>query len=127
MDDAARVGMAEDFLRSLHPREDDNLALVNRVTQRILDEGGVVHVDELAAWSGIGLRRLQRLFRNDVGITPKWMIQRYRMHEALIRLDANAQSDWAAFALDLGYCDQAHFIRDFKALVGTTPERYRRI
>lgn len=126
MDDATRIASAEAFLRALDPKPDDDLALVSRIVRRILDERGLVGVDDVAAGSGVGLRRLQRLFRNYVGITPKWMIQRYRMHETLMRLDAAANADWAAFALDLGYCDQAHFIRDFKALVGTTPERYRR-
>jgi AraC-like DNA-binding protein len=32
--------------------------------------------------------------------------------------------DWSRLAADLGYFDQAHFIKDFKAIVGLTPAEY---
>ena len=54
------------------------------------------------------------------------MLQRYRLHEALAQLHAGTDTDWARFALGLGYYDQAHFVRDFRALVGRTPLQYAR-
>jgi AraC-like DNA-binding protein len=54
------------------------------------------------------------------------VINRYRLHEALERLAQGGNVEWARLALDLGYFDQAHFIRDFKALVGRTPGEYLR-
>ena len=69
-------------------------------------------------------RSLQRLFREYVGVTPKWVLQRVRLHEAAERM-ADGDSDCAAaLALDLGYFDQAHFIKDFKAIVGRSPSEY---
>ena len=59
-------------------------------------------------------------------MSPKWVIRRYRLHEALERVNAGHRVDWAALAAELGYFDQAHFIRDFKALVGRTPAEYGR-
>ncbi len=52
--------------------------------------------------------------------------QRYRLHEALERVAEGKVLDWATFALNLGYTDQAHFIRDFKLGVGTTPDAFAR-
>ena len=69
-------------------------------------------------------RTLQRLFRRYVGVSPKWVLQRYRLHEAAERIAEGRDGDWAATALELGYFDQAHFIRDFKALVGASPAQY---
>lgn len=69
-------------------------------------------------------RRMQRLFREYVGVTPKWVIQRYRLIEAAARLAAGRADDLADLALDLGYADQAHFIRDFKRIVGRPPAGY---
>lgn len=71
-------------------------------------------------------RTLPRLFRTYVvGVSPKWVIQSYGFHEALARLVAGA-FDGAALAQEPGYFDQAHFIRDFRALVGCTPAAYAR-
>jgi AraC-like DNA-binding protein len=61
-----------------------------------------------------------------VGVSPKWVIQRYRLHEAAERLTADPSIAQSALASDLGYSDQAHFIRDFKSLVGTSPAAYAR-
>ena len=72
---------------------------------------------------GLSARSMQRLFRRYLGVTPKWVLQRYRLHAAAERI-AGGEGDLARLALDLGYFDQAHFIKDFKALVGRTPAGY---
>ena len=56
-------------------------------------------------------------------MTPKWVLQRIRLHEAAERM-ADGEGDWASMALDLGYFDQAHFIKAFKAVVGRSPADY---
>ena len=71
-------------------------------------------------------RRLQRLFSAYVGIGPKWVIQRCRLIEAAERLAEGAELDSAALAQELGYFDQAHFIRDFRGIVGRPPADYAR-
>ena len=90
----------------------------------MLEDPAVVRVDELAARHAMSPRTLQRLFRRYVGVSPKWVLQRYRLHEAAERIAEGRDGDWAATALELGYFDQAHFIRDFKALVGASPAQY---
>jgi AraC-like DNA-binding protein len=52
------------------------------------------------------------------------VIKRYRLHEAAEQLAAGEVVDWPRLALDLGYFDQAHFIKDFKTIVGRTPAEY---
>jgi len=66
------------------------------------------------------------LFDDYVGVSPKWVIQRYRLHEAAERIARGGVEDFADLALELGYADQAHFIRDFKKLVGRSPAEYAR-
>jgi AraC-like DNA-binding protein len=84
----------------------------------------ITRVDHLVQAFGLGARKLQRLFDEYVGVSPKWIIQRYRLHEAAERIAAGTVSDGATLAQDLGYADQAHFIRDFKRLVGGSPAEY---
>ncbi|MDF2725313.1 MAG: AraC family transcriptional regulator, partial [Paenibacillus sp.] len=59
-----------------------------------------------------------------VGVSPKWVIQRYRLHEAAEQMERGEVADWAKLSLELGYYDQAHLIKAFKAIVGKSPEQY---
>ena len=77
------------------------------------------------AASGLSVRRLQRLFADYVGVSPKWVMRRARLHEAAERADSGEPVDWAALAVDLGYADQAHLTRDFTATIGVPPSRYQ--
>jgi AraC-like DNA-binding protein len=114
----------EAFLRARRPAPDPQLGVLADIVRTMLDDPAVVRVDELAARHALSPRTLQRLFRRYVGVSPKWVLQRYRLHEAAERIAAGRDGDWAATALELGYFDQAHFIRDFKALIGASPAQY---
>jgi AraC-like DNA-binding protein len=72
----------------------------------------------------VSSRTIERLFRRYVGVSPKWVVRRYRVHEACERVKTGVAPDWSQLAHELGYFDQAHFIHDFKAQVGRTPADY---
>jgi len=83
-------------------------------------------VGDLAARHSVSERTLQRSFARHVGVGPKWVLQRFRLHDALEALAEGERPDWTRLALDLGYFDHAHFIRDFRAVAGRTPTQYER-
>jgi AraC-like DNA-binding protein len=114
----------EEFLRARLPAADPNLDVLAEIVATMLEDPAVVRVDDLAARHAMSPRSLQRLFRRYVGVSPKWVLRRYRLHEAAERIAEGRDGDWAATALELGYFDQAHFIRDFKALIGASPAQY---
>lgn len=121
------LALMGDFLRSRAPRRPDPaIDEVAEIVERLDAESAIVRVADLAAAAGVSTRRLQRLFSEYVGAGPKWVIRRSRMREAAERAAAGADVDWAELAADLGYADQAHFIRDFTATVGLSPTRYAR-
>ena len=66
------------------------------------------------------------MFADFVGVGPKWVLKRYRMHEAAERIASGEAGDGASLALDLGYFDQSHFIRGFTAQIGLSPSAYER-
>ena len=124
-DHAQAFMLFEDFLRGCEPVADATVERVAAIVRRIAQDRDIRRIEQVATESGIGVRSLQRLFREYVGVSPKWVIQRYRLHELVERLNGASKIDWAATALDLGYADQAHLIRDFRRLVGRTPGAYR--
>lgn len=124
-DDRAQIELVEAFLRAqLHGPIPDEVAHVVAVVQQALEHRDITSVEALGARVGLTPRTLQRLFKKYVGVGPKWTIRRYRLHEAAERLADGAPVDWAAMAQELGYFDQAHFIRDFKQQIGRSPGEY---
>ncbi|MEQ8673609.1 MAG: helix-turn-helix domain-containing protein [Aggregatilineales bacterium] len=123
---SARVDCMEQFLRARQPEMDDAIALINAMVDCIRDERTIKRVDDLLPLFNLSKRTLQRLFNQYVGVHPKWVIQRYRLVDAVDLLALGERVDWSALAQELGYFDQAHFIKDFKALIGKTPAEYVR-
>lgn len=117
--------LAEDFLRPLLPEAPEPAAEeAEAAVARITAEPGLLRVDQVAVGAGMSVRRLQRLFTEYVGASPKWVLRRARLQEAAARADAGTPLDLAALAADLGYADQAHLTRDFTATVGAPPSQY---
>jgi AraC-like DNA-binding protein len=122
--DASRTRIVEAFLRQ-RLRPDPAIVRVADLVYSAAKDRTILKVDDLVVRSGSSRRSLERLFVKYVGVGPKWVIQRYRLHEAAEQL-ASGDVNYAALALSLGYSDQAHFVRDFKAVVGTSPAAYAR-
>lgn len=125
-DDAQQVAVMEAFLHA-HAPPDPEAARVAAIVDAIAEDRAITRVEHVAARWNLHPCALQRLFNDYVGIGPKWVINRYRLHEALERMSAGAVIDWSALALELGYFDQAHFIRDFRTMVGRAPADYARV
>jgi AraC-like DNA-binding protein len=123
--DAELVAGVEAVLSAHVPAPDPTVALLTSLCDRVAEDRSIVRVDQLLPLCGMKRRALERLFAEYVGVSPKWVIQRYRLFEAADRL-ASGESTGATLAAELGYFDQAHFIRDFKRLVGATPQSFAR-
>jgi AraC-like DNA-binding protein len=115
---------ADVFLLKRIPQADERVNQSRALVERILHEPEILTVDDLATRTGLKVRSLQRIFSQYVGVRPKWVIRRYRLHELLEQMHAGKRLDWAQIALDLGYFDQAHLINDFKSITGYTPTEY---
>jgi len=122
-DDAMAV-CAADLLRGARPASDPVAAEVAAIVGRVTADPGLRRVAQLTSACGIPERKLQRLFAEYVGVSPKWVMRRARLHEAALRAEAGGDVDWAALAADLGYADQAHLTRDFTETLGVPPSRY---
>ncbi|GGV65646.1 AraC family transcriptional regulator [Streptomyces longisporoflavus] len=120
----ARVAALDAFLLAVGPAPDPRADLAMSLAERIRTDSGIRRVGEFARAEGMSVRTLQRLFSAYVGVGPKWMILRHRIHEALERAETGRDVDWADVAGTLGYADQAHLIRDFTATVGVPPTAY---
>lgn len=120
-DEDERVAALDAYLLALGPGPDPRAERAMALVDLVRTDRTVLRVDALARAEGVSARSLQRLFAAYVGVGPKWVILRYRIHEALERAGSDPAVDWAGLAADLGYSDQAHLVRDFTATIGVPP------
>ena len=133
----ARVGEASNARHALALLESELLARLPRVrppdprlaiaTDTLRVARGELPIAAVAAKAGLGERQLERLFVERVGYGPKVFARVMRVQHAvgsLASLARGAAASWARFAVEHGYADQAHLIREFQALAGVTPRVY---
>jgi AraC-like DNA-binding protein len=123
-DDYRMIELAEAFLRQRLPDRDDNVTEVCGIVDRIMTDREITRVDDVVDQFRLNKRALQRLFSQYVGVSPKWVIKRYRLLEAAEQLASGQAPELSKIAVDLGYFDQAHFIKDFKSIVGKSPTEF---
>ena len=109
------AGLLEYSKRRPHP-------VVTEAAQRILQGHGTERIGILSRDLGVSDRYLERLFRSQIGVSPKRFASLARFDYARARI---AHHSSVRLALDAGYADQAHLVRSFKAYSGLTPSRYQ--
>lgn len=125
-DQEAMVAAAEAFLGPRLPDDPHPCEEAVRIAERVAADPTVRRVEQVAAEAGVSERTLQRLFAEHVGISPKWVVRRYRIYEAAERAARGVEVGWADLAAELGFADQAHLTREFTAAFGVSPDRYAR-
>lgn len=120
----ARFALLEEALTARRPAARPGHPAVDLALCRLQTSTEPPRIADLAAESGVSWRRFIELFRAQVGVTPKvfWRLRRFQ--DVLRRAHRGDAIDWAQTALDCGYADQAHCIRDFRAFSGVNPTAY---
>ena len=127
LSESKKVGAANAFFHERMPEPDKTVALAGHLVEQILQDREIKTVDDLVERTSMGKRSLQRLFSEYVGVSPKWVIRRYRLHELIERSHTGEEPDWPQLALELGYFDQAHLINDFRTITGYSPTEYQKL
>ena len=100
---------------------------VRAAVNMLRGDGSSGRVSEIARVLGISHRRFVEVFEREVGLTPKLCARLQRFHRVKRLLAARGQPPcWATFALEIGYCDQSHMIREFVEFSEITPSVYLR-
>lgn len=92
------------------------------ITSLLTDPGQ--KVNSLAGLTCLGKRQFERVFQYTVGMSPKEYARVVRFQKALWFIQQN-KNNYAGIAIDCGFSDQSHFIREFKAMSGHTPQTIR--
>lgn len=109
------------FLLELARTKIDFDARVFKAIEQILRDNGSTHLETLD--TGLSERQLRRLFKHYIGESPKMFCKIVRFQRILEAKPTSQSLKHHKLFYDLGYYDQAHFIKDFKHLYGATPAK----
>jgi len=99
--------------------------IVSVMTNQIIKSHGNVNIQQLSAQYHYSVKHIRRLFKQHLGTTPKTFSRIVRTSHSAYML-TNRSVRLIDVAYKLGFCDQSHFINDFKAISGVTPSEYKR-
>jgi len=125
MDPAQRVPALARWIgeRVERARIVDDLA-VTSAADLIEARGGRVDVADLVAGARLGRRQFERRFGDQVGIGPALLATVLRLRRVFDVIEHGGPRPWTDAALEAGYFDQSHLIRDFRRFVGCTPTEF---
>jgi AraC-like DNA-binding protein len=121
-----KVAVCAKALTQLLPAPTVDCQRARELVERLRVDRELLRVDDLCRVAGLSPRTLQRLFREFVGVSPKWCIRRFRLLEVVEQLASPTPPSLAELAGALGYADQAHLTRDFTRHTGQTPRGFQR-
>lgn len=118
-----QISAVNQFLSNKKRRAPANVT--SQVIEKIRQHNGNIQVQDLEKFSGYTTRTLQRMFKNDIGLSPKGFSRAIRCQSAIYSINHREDLVFSDVALDLGFNDQSHFLKEFKKLVNVTPQEYQ--
>jgi AraC-like DNA-binding protein len=115
-----RVAAVERWVGTLLERRGPD-GTIDFASQRMIAVRGRARIEDLVAKSGLSASQFQRRFATQVGMTPKLFTRTIRFDRALVARRDAPNRPWTDIVHELGYFDQAHFIRDCHAFAGLPP------
>lgn len=96
---------------------EDSVSLINHINEN----HGMVTVRDLVLKYNLSERQLERIFKEQIGVSPRHFIKTVRFQKALKCLMSDKYTSLTEIAYDLNYADQSHFIRHVQQLSGLSP------
>ncbi len=126
------INPSEDVLwrlaASLHAK-----AIKNRISPQlrtairlVRSTSGQITVRDIAVEAALQERQLLRLFRSQIGMSPQDFCRVARFRYSMRKIQDNECVKLAQIACESGYCDQAHFAREFRRFAGMSTTEFRR-
>jgi len=119
---ATQISIFEDWLKLKLSRRAGLDSLAVHATGLISNRRGSLAISAVADRFGVSERRLERHFKRSVGISPKVFSRIVRFQSVVRAVQKDPTADVLETALDFGYYDQSHLIREFRQFSGITPQ-----
>lgn len=111
------------FFEGLLAEESENDLIINHAIELIFQENGMISISDLVKKTGVNERKLERLFRKYIGLSPKFYSRIIRFNY-IFQLVQEKKMNWSELAQLSGFYDQSHFISNFQEFTGEDPSKY---
>lgn len=115
------IAIAENFLWNRIKQLRFDLLPLEKASRLVLTSWQPLSLDAWASHSCLSISQFERKFRTQVGVSPKLFARIVRFGRAFSLKEARPDLDWLSVALETGYTDYQHMVKDFKQFSGTTP------
>lgn len=123
-DEETKVYLLEKFVlqqvKQLAPKPD----YIDEAANFIVERNGMLQVGDLLQNSCMSRRTFERKFFEKVGLSPKYFARVRRMSVLCNLIAGKKKVDWPRIFYECNFYDQAHFIKDFEAFTGRSPQQY---
>ena len=119
-----RLDILIGFLQQLHLNRLPAIKWLDQSILEIYKSNGNISQEEIAEIANISLRHFRRRFKEVIGVPPKYFCKVVQLNTVFELLNGGDTDKLHYLALDCGYYDQAHFIKDFKKLIGESPNNF---
>lgn len=124
-----QVRFLELFFLNIISQHTNNLnspdqTLSHRLLKVIDAHYGHITLSELSENTGLHSKKIERIFSQYIGINFRQSCQITKAKYAMNTIKTQPTKSLSELAMDLNYFDQAHFTKQFKAVIGVTPARY---
>ncbi len=123
-DEKEKVKLLEAFLLSQITEKDPKPDYIDTAANFIVEHNGMLQVNDLMKDSCMSRRTFERRFFQKVGLSPKYYARIRRIGYLCNLIAGKKKVEWPKVFYECNFFDQAHFIKDFEAFTGRTPQQY---
>lgn len=113
--------IAENHLARYAKQANSDMHFINNIVHYMDLNKGMVRVSQLCNKFNITPRSLERRFKEEIGLSPKEMLQIFRINKAVRMIIEQPHDDLTQIGYMCGYYDQSHFIREIKQIANILP------
>jgi AraC-like DNA-binding protein len=118
------IPVVEEFLLGMVKKSAYEIRPIDKVGIAMLQNVNHYSLDWLAKEACLSAKQFERNFNERIGINPKYFARIIRFDKAFRLKNAMPNNDWLSIALDCGYYDYQHLVRDYKEFTGMTPANF---
>ncbi|MEO6000162.1 MAG: helix-turn-helix domain-containing protein [Chitinophagaceae bacterium] len=119
--------IAEVFVANLINKSKRETRGIDKAASVLQQNRGAISIDWLAKESCLSPRQFERLFIERMGIPASQLLKIVRFDRAFHIKNIHPEKDWLSIALEAGYYDYQHLVRDYKTITGLTPTSFYKI